>query len=328
LATKGSLVAVDDVVGKDVDANYAPVWRQLGSVDGKLYGVWFKAADKSTTWYNTKVFKDAGIEPPKAFDDLVKDAKTISDSGVTPISQGAADGWTLTDWFENVYLRQAGADKYDQLSTHAIPWTDPSVKKALTTMSQVLAPNLLAGGAAGALQTDFPTSVTNVFASPPKAAIVYEGDFVATNIKKETQAKLGVDADFFDFPSVDGSQPAVVGGGDVAVLMKDSPGGRALMQYLASPDSAGIWTKLGGFTSPNKKVDLATYPDDITRRTAKAITSTSQFRFDMSDLAPAAFGGTVGKGEWKILQDWLAHQDQVDQTAQQLEDAAKAAFGH
>ena len=326
LATKGSLTALDDIVGKEVDANYAPIWRQLATVNGKLYGVAFKAANKSTVWYSTKVFKQAGVEPPKTFDDLVKTAKTISDSGVTPISQGGADGWTLTDWFENIYLRTAGADMYDKLTQHQIPWTDPSVKTALTMMGQILAPQLLVGGSNGALQTDFPKSVDQVFTDPPKGGIVYEGDFVASNIKKETQAKLGVDADFFPFPAINGSKSAVTGGGDIAVLMKDSPGGQALIKYLATPEAAQIWASQGGFTSPNKKVDPSVYPDDVTRRSAEELTGASVFRFDMSDQTPAAFGGTVGQGEWKVLQDWLANPTAIDQTAQRLEDAAKTAY--
>ena len=44
------------------------------------------------------------------------------------VSIGGADGWTLTDLFENIYLRTAGPEKYDQLATHKIKWTDPSVK--------------------------------------------------------------------------------------------------------------------------------------------------------------------------------------------------------
>ena len=43
---------------------------------------------------------------------------------MTPYSIGAADGWTLTDLFENIYLRTAGAEKYDQLTKHEILWTD------------------------------------------------------------------------------------------------------------------------------------------------------------------------------------------------------------
>jgi hypothetical protein len=46
----------------------------------------------------------------------------------------------------------------------------------------------------------------------------------------------------------------------------------------------------------------------------------------MSDLAPAAFGGTAGQGEWKILQDFLNNPSNVDGTASKLESAAAKAF--
>ena len=68
------------------------------------------------------------------------------------------------------------------------------------------------------------------------------------------------------------------------------------------------------------------YPDDITRTTASALAEAETFRFDMSDLAPADFGGTPGQGEWKILQDFLRNPDDVQGTAQALESAAKKAF--
>ena len=71
------------------------------------------------------------MEPPKTWDDLLTDAKTLQSSGVPAYSIGGADGWTLTDLFENIYLRQAGPDMYDKLATHEIPWTDQSVKDAL-----------------------------------------------------------------------------------------------------------------------------------------------------------------------------------------------------
>ena len=200
------------------------------------------------------------------------------------------------------------------------------MKQALTTLGQLIGNDAyLVGGRSAALQTDFPGSVTKVFGQPPQGGIVYEGDFVASNIKKETQAQLGTDANFFPFPSIDGSPQAVMGGGDVATLLKPTDGGKELLKFLATPEAAEIWAPAGGFTSPNKKVDPSVYPDDISRRSAKELVDTPVFRFDMSDLQPAAFGGTVGKGEWKILQDWLMNPNSVDQTAQKLEDARTAA---
>jgi multiple sugar transport system substrate-binding protein/alpha-glucoside transport system substrate-binding protein len=326
-AKDGSIKPVSAEVEAAVDANYAADWKKLGSADGKLYGVWFKAANKSTVWYNTALFDSAGVQPPKTWDEFMSAAKTLSDSGVPAVSVGGADGWTLTDWFENVYLRSAGGDMYDKLTNHEIPWTDPSVTKALQALAQLWSQNnLMAGGSSGALQTDFPTSVSQVWADSPKAAMVYEGDFVAGVIGDSTKAKVGTDAKFFDFPSVDGSGPSVVGGGDVAVAMKDSPGAMALLAYLASPEAAEIWAKIGGFTSPNKNVDLASYPDDTTREVAKGLTSAETFRFDMSDLAPSAFGGTKGAGEWKALQDFLRNPSNIEGTQKQLEADAAAAY--
>ncbi len=47
--------------------------------------------------------------------------------------------------------------------------------QALKTMAQVIGNSSnLAGGTSGALQYGFNDSVTNAFASPPKAAMVFE----------------------------------------------------------------------------------------------------------------------------------------------------------
>jgi alpha-glucoside transport system substrate-binding protein len=48
----------------------------------------------------------------------------------------------------------------------------------------------------------------------------------------------------------------------------------------------------------------------------------------MSDQAPAAFGGTAGTGEWKVLQDFLADPSNPKATARALESAAAKAYGH
>lgn len=326
LVDDGSLESIEDAVGDTIDENFDEVWRDLGTIDDELYGLWFKASNKSTFWYDVEALDAAGVDPPETWDDLLDASQVILDSGVTPISVGGADGWTLTDWFENVYLRTAGADMYDQLAEHEIPWTDDSVVEALDKMGELIGEDdFVVNGRDGALQVDFPTSVTNVFANG-KGAMVYEGDFVAGNIVSETDAELGTDADFFPFPSIDGSDPAVVGGGDVVVLLQSNEGAEALVRYLATPEAAEIWAAEGGFTSPNKNVDLDVYPDDITRKSAEALVEAEVFRFDLSDLQPAAFGSTPGKGLFKLFQDWLANPSDSEKIADQMESAAAAAW--
>ena len=246
-----------------------------------------QGANKSTVWYNVHAYEDAGIEPAEDWDAFLQNAETLKQSGVPAWSIGGADGWTLTDWFENVYLRLAGGEKYDQLTTHEIPWTDQSVKDTLTELQKVFGDtDNIAGGTNGALQADFPTSVTNVFANltQPKAATVYEGDFVAGVILDETKAKAETDFNVFDFPSVNGSDPAVVGGGDMIVMFKDNPAAQALVEYLATPEAAEIWVKRGGFSSPEQERHADDYPDEILRTTATALANAETFRFDLSDL--------------------------------------------
>ncbi|MER7539160.1 ABC transporter substrate-binding protein [Streptomyces sp. NPDC097704] len=308
-------------------ANYSRGWQDLGAVDGTQYGVYFKAANKSLVWYNTAVFDDAGATEPKTWQDFLATAETVSASGVTPVSVGGADGWTLTDWFENVYLSQAGPARYDQLAKHEIKWTDPSVAAALKTLAELFGkPSLIAGGPAGALQTEYPASVTQTFTGgdQPKGAMVFEGDFAAVNIA-QTKAEIGKDAKVFPFPKAGGTSP-VVTAGDAAVALKDTKGAQALLAFLASPDAARIWAAEGGFLSPNKSLDPAAYPNDVQREIAEALIGAGDdFRFDMSDQMPQSFGGTPGKGEWKALQDFLKNPKDIAGTQARLEaDAAKA----
>jgi alpha-glucoside transport system substrate-binding protein len=330
-AKKGWLTPLSATTRQSVDANYAPVWKKYGSVDGTLYGLYFKAAHKSTVWYSPDALDQAGVKPPKTYDEMLKAGHTVSDSGLAAFAVAGEDGWTLTDWFENIYLSQAGPEKYDALAAHKLKWTDASVVRALTTLGKLFKDKqLIAGGQKEALNTDFPGSVEKVFGPKPEAGMVYEGDFVAGVAHDQFGKAIGKDANFFPFPSVDGGKAPVVSGGDAAVVLKDGKNAKAgmkLLEYLASPDAAAVWAKAGGFLSPNKKVDLASYSDDVTRATAKSlIAAGDSVRFDMSDQAPAAFGGTKGAGEWKLLQDFLRDPSDPKGTAAKLEAAAAKAY--
>ncbi|MER5699552.1 ABC transporter substrate-binding protein [Streptomyces mirabilis] len=326
-ARKGYLAPLSTTTRALAKKNFATSWVNYGSVDGTLYGLYFKASYKSLIWYDPTAWSNAGLSAaPTTFDELLKDGQTLSDSGVPAFSVAGQDGWPLTDWFESVYLSQAGPTKYDQLTQHKIPWTDPSVTKALTSLGRIFkSPALVAGGNQGALHTDFPTSVNEVFGPKPKAALTYEGDFVGGNITA-LKKKVGVDAKFFPFPSVDGGEVPAEGGGDAAAVVKSAKhqaAAQSLVAFLATPEAAAVWAKDGGYLSPNKNLALSQYPDSTTRSIAKLLVNGGdQLRFDMSDQAPAAFGGTAGSGEWKILQDFLAKPADIKGTEAKLEAAA------
>jgi hypothetical protein len=144
----------------------------------------------------------------------------------------------------------------------------------------------------------------------------------------KTTLKPGTGFNVFDFPSIDGSSPSVVGGGDLFVQFKESPASKAFLEYLTTTDAAQIWAKRGGFSSPNKQLDASVYPDEITRKTATAIPNADTFRFDMSDLQPAAFGGTPGQGLWKEFTDFVSNPSNIKQIQQKMEADAKKAYAN
>jgi alpha-glucoside transport system substrate-binding protein len=155
--------------------------------------------------------------------------------------------------------------------------------------------------------------------------MVIIGDFAPGVTETTLEPETGFNV--FEFPAIEGSAPAVMGAGDLFVEFTDSPAADAFLQYLTTAEAAEIWAQRGGFSSPHKDIDTGVYPDEITRTTAGALSEADTFRFDMSDLQPSEFGGTPGQGMWKHLTDFVANPDDVEGTAQKLENDAAAAFG-
>jgi alpha-glucoside transport system substrate-binding protein len=312
-----------------IAANFAPQWLKLGSVGNTLYALVYKASNKSTLWYNVPVFKQAGVKAPKTWAQLMSDAKTIKESGTPAWSLCGASGWTLTDLFENIYLRLYGPAKYDALTAHTIKWTDPSVTKALTYMKQIVGDSSnIAGGSSGALQTDYPTCVDKAFAPTPSAAMVPEADFVGSEILADTKAKPGTGFNVVPFPSITpgADSTAVEIAGDLLVTFRDTPAIEAFMKYLATAPAAEIWAKAGGFGTGNKNVPASAYPDAITRTTEAPIGTAKAVVFDMSDEQPAAFGSTTGQGLWGGFQKWLQNPSNITGFEQSMEKDAEAAY--
>ena len=328
LAQQGHLKPINYAKGV-ISQNFAPQWLTLGSVNGTLYALVYKASNKSTLWYNVPALKAAGVSPPHTWTQMLGDAKTLKESGTPAWSLCGASGWTLTDLFENIYLRLYGPAKYNDLTAHKIKWTDPSVTKALTYMKDIVGDTSnIAGGGSGALQTDYPTCVDKAFATPPAAALVPEADFVSSEILASTKAKPGSGFNVVPFPSITTGpdSTAVEIAGDLLVTFRDNPAIEAFMKYLATPQAAEIWAKQGGFATGNKNMPASAYPDPITRATAEPIQTAKSVVFDMSDEQPAAFGSTTGQGLWGGFQQFLQHPTDASGFQQQMEKDATAAY--
>ena len=186
-------------------------------------------------------FKTAGVTPPKTWAQLITAAKTLKASGTPAYSIGGADGWTLTDLFENIYLRQAGAAKYNALSAHKIKWTDPSVTTALKTMAQIVGDSAnIAGGTIGRGAERLPDSVTNVFPTPAEGGDGVRGRLRPRRIASSTKAKPRTGFNGVPVPVDHGRRRpgAVEIGGDTIVTFRDTPAIEAFVKFLATAPAA------------------------------------------------------------------------------------------
>lgn len=327
LAKDGNLVDISKFMDMDkLNTNYAKAWLDLASYDGTLYGIFYKVANKSLIWYNPTAFADGGYNIPTTWDELIALSDKIVSDGKTPwaigFESGAASGWPATDWIEDIMLRTAGPDVYDKWVSHEIPWTDPAVKTAWETFGEIVGKeDYQYGGTTGTLTSNFGDAPASLFTDPPGAYMHRQASFITGFFPEGVEAIT--DYDFFPFPPIDPAYGTpVLGGADLIVMFNDTPEARELMKYLASAQPQEIWAGLGGFISPSKEVNLDSYPDELTKKMADMVVKAEVFRFDASDLMPAA----VGAGSfWSGTLNYVGGED-LDTVLGDIEASSVEAY--
>ncbi len=309
-AEEGKLVAISDWTNVDqLKTDYIDSFIDLGSHDGDIYGVFYKGDLKSIVWYPVQAFADAGYTVPETWDDLVAlSDQIVADGNGNPwcisIEHGDASGWVATDWMEDILLRTAPTEIYDQWITHEIPFDHPEVLEAAEYMSQVwFQPDYVFGGNVAINATWVGDTQTPMFdAAGPQCWMHKQAAWIPGFWPEGTEA--GVDSSFFYFPPIEAEFGSpVLGGGDQFMMFNDRPEVRAFMEYLATAEAAQAWIEAGGFVSPNQSVPLdwyGSYPND---ELARILNGATTFRFDASDTMPAEVGnGTF----WSGMVEWVA----------------------
>jgi alpha-glucoside transport system substrate-binding protein len=288
-----------------LSARYDAGLRQLVTFSGKVYGVPAKGNSKSVVWYRPDQFTKYGLKPATTWNQLLALTNKLRAKGQKPWAQGAKDSWTLTDWFENAYIRTAGPAKYTQLFTGKVKFTDASVKTAMNRMLQILSSKNLPGGVQGALGTGFVDGIGRVFGAKPSAQLYMEGGFVGGIATQQVNKKLkpGKTINSFPLPGINpNTGKYVIFGGDYASAFVDSANVRAFLKYISSPEAGAIWVSTGAVISPNKQVKTTKYPNLLVRNEAKQISTASAVRFDGSDLLPGTLADDWGSALQKIFE--------------------------
>lgn len=324
------LVPLNDVLDMEMMQNdYDEGFLQLATIDDNLYGIFIKSAVKSLIWYNPHAFEAAGYTVPTTWDELLALSEQIVADGETPwcigLESGAASGWPGTDWIEDIMLRTAGTEVYDQWVNHEIPWTDPAVRNTWETWGTIVTdPEMVWGGTQGVLATNFGESPFPMFDEDPGCYLHRQASFITDFIQEQyPDLVAGEDYNFFEFPPIDPDQgqPLLVAG-DLFGMFNDTPEARELMNYLVTAEAQAIWAERGGFLSANQMVDPEVYPDQLTQQLGEMLTTSTAVRFDGSDLMPEA----VNNSFWSGILNYVSNPDDLDAQLENIESAAEDAY--
>ena len=301
----------------DAEQGYPRAWQQVvRDPAGRPRGVVFKATLTSLVWYQPRLFDLLGLTPPTTWEAWITVNQRLLAAGVAPLAIGAADGWVLSQWFENTLIGES-TDVYDRLAAPpgsaqraGVTWRDPAVTRSLWRLGTMWSPpGALAGGARRALSTQFTDSVLDVFRRD-RAAMVVGADYVYPILVRYAAADASPRWFRFPAPARAHGAPAVVGG-DIAVLLRPArPVGHELIGWLASAQAQRIWAGRGGYISVRDGVEPDAYPGDwglYQQPVLDAVRTPADgtVHFSLAAQLGGALQSGPGTGLWQVLQDFF-----------------------
>ena len=320
----------DDIVPADAIADMTPGTLEAGQIDGKQYGLMISMNVKSLVFYNKQAWDKAGYKAPESLEELTALAEQIKSDGGTPwcfgIESGAATGWPVTDWFEDLIMRFGGADVYQQWVEHEVPFDSEVVREAADYLeANVLAEGNVPGGRGSISSVAFGDAEDTMWEDDPGCWLLKQGNFIvsADFIPEDVVANVDERIGVFGFPPAEaGGENPVLGGGDLATLLEDNEDSRAVMEILADVELGTTAAPESSFISPHTGFDASLYPSDLTRQIADVAYQSDAVLFDGSDLMP----GEVGAGTfWKEMTAWISEQQDLDTTLKNIDDSWPAS---
>ena len=314
LASRDYVQPAPEGVAANVADYWSEDWAAYGTVNDTLYGAPLMASVKGFVWYSPAEFEANGWAVPETWDELLDLTAEMQSTLGGPVwcagfGSDAATGWPGTDWVEDLVLRQAGADVYDQWVTHEIPFTDPAIADAFDAVGDILLnPDYVNAGFG-----DVKSINSTPFGDPARALgdgschLHHQASFYDGFIQDPANgnATVGPDADIWAFitPGVEAGAPAVTGGGEIVAAFSNDADTVKVQEFLSSPEWANARVSLGGVISANNGLDPANASSPILQEAIKLLQDpNTTFRFDASDLMP----GVVGAGSfWTGMVDWI-----------------------
>jgi alpha-glucoside transport system substrate-binding protein len=326
LAEQGNLVPFDAATVDTNKETLVPGIAEAGTcADGQVYGLPTGVSVKSVLWTDAPAFEAAGYTAPQTLDELLTLTDEIKADGTTPwciaAESGAATGWPVTDWIEDLVLRFAGPENYDKWVTGELKNDSPEIRPAWEYFEKIaFGDGNVRGGTQSIVATNFQTGGNAMFDQPAGCYLFKQATFVANKggFPDAVIADLDTKTGPIPFPGNAAGENPVLIGGDIAAAFNNDANTLKVRNFIASKENGTEQAKAGAF-SPHTTMDVSLLPNETLQTIAtEVLYKATAARFDGSDLMPAKVGaGTF----WTEPVKWLSGQQDLDTTLTNIDES-------
>jgi alpha-glucoside transport system substrate-binding protein len=323
----GSARPLDDIVDVDeLRESLVPGLAEVGTFDGQYYGLPRVVALKSSVWYPPQAFEDAGYDIPETWEELETLTERIQadvGEGRAPwclgIESSASTGWVITDWIEDILLRTAGPEVYEDWVEGGVAFSSPEVTEAARIFEELaLTDDRVLGGSSAMLATPYGDAPRPLFDDEPGCYLHRQASFISGFFPDGWED--GEDVDVFYLPPIEGGFEGrpVLGSGDLAALFTDNPAAEEFMRFMTDPEWLGPQVDSGFDFSPFQTFPIENYESPTQRAQAEYLAEADAFNFDASDRMP----GEVGSSSfWREMVRWINEETTLEEALAAIDES-------
>ena len=311
-AEKGMLADLSPYYTDDLKADILPSALEAVTIDGKIYALPIEM-ETLGLFYNVDMLKEAGIEPPKTWDELYEAAKALTTDDVYGLVLPVEEtGYTLFNWWPFMWM--SGADVYGDDGSCTVD--APEMITALDYWSRFFQEGL----APSSLQIG-PWDIGNV--GTGIAAMQVSGTYVINAAENDyPDVNIGV----VPLPSPDNNSITVAGGQKLAVNAQSELVDEAadfIFWLYGSEDisKANEWVTEAKFAYPARQSVIDNNKDVFEKGLRATFTE-----FYGTAIPEPSYSAEVTEAMGKMLQSVMfggvSSEDAVNEAKQAIENAS------
>ena len=257
--------------------------------NGKQYGLPFSYYQWGI-YYRRDIYESNEISIPKTFSELLGNCIKLKAAGITPFVIGTKYLWTSAAWFDYLNLRTNGINYHLNLMLGNISYHDEGVVNTFKNWKKVIDAECFLDNHQNYSWLDVHEHIIN-----GKAASYLMGNFLVSNLPKDTQKNLG----FYQFPSINPNLELVENAPTELIFIpsnaKNKENAKKFLSFISSPEILSYINIRYNQISPHLLSDIPT--DRFLKAGAKMLnkSKTTNF-FDREtppELAKVAMQGFV-----------------------------------